>query len=203
VSRAISLDPYWVILPLAQGWRKNKTSIHSTEVHCTAYQYTIALTPESLKSQNGQFSHLMQFLPFATLAATIPIPVRLSTGINRHRVTADPSPWIMGCFERVGDSIGCPRLVRLVEVKMSASELIVAGEIAYTPYGKQLKQGVKVCRGVKKPLLQRNSLMRGYYLMLLYLNVPALASPQFARDYKETYRYLPPATVYGFIIASG
>jgi len=27
------------------------------------------------------------------------------------RVTADPSPW-MGCFERVGDSIGCPRLVR-------------------------------------------------------------------------------------------
>jgi CRISPR-associated protein Cst2 len=70
------------------------------------------------------------------------------------RVTHDPSPWIMNCFERVGESVGCPRLVRLVDVKdISANELIVAGEIADTPYGKQLKElDVNVCRGIKEAI---------------------------------------------------
>lgn len=50
VSRAISLDPYWGDTAFgSKGGEKGKTSIHSTEVHCTAYQYTVALTPDSLK----------------------------------------------------------------------------------------------------------------------------------------------------------
>jgi len=67
------------------------------------------------------------------------------------RITEDPSPWIMGCFERVGDSVGCSRLVHLVEVgDIPASELIIGGEITRTPYGEQLqKLGVKVQGGVK------------------------------------------------------
>ena len=70
------------------------------------------------------------------------------------RISDDPSPWIMNCFERVGDSVGCARLVRLVEVKdILANELIVAGEIADTPYGEKLKGlNVKVFRGIKEAI---------------------------------------------------
>jgi CRISPR-associated protein Cst2 len=166
VSRAISLDPYWGDIAFgSKGGEKNKTSIHSTEVHCTAYQYTVALTPESLKD------------PKRAIAALESISAVRHVGGNHSRflydfrpesivvrITEDPSPWIMDCFKRIGDSVGCARLVRLVEVgDVKAAELIVAGEIADTPYGDQLKKlGVKVCRGVKEAIvLAKESLKAG------------------------------------------
>ncbi len=166
VSRAMSLDPYWGDIAFgSKGGEKNKTSIHSTEVHCTAYQYTVALTPESLKD------------PKRAIAALEAISAVRHVGGNHSRflydfrpesivirITEDPSPWIMDCFKRVGNSVGCTRLVRLVEVgDVKADELIVAGEIADTPYGKQLEQlGVNVCRGVKEAIaLAKTSLQTG------------------------------------------
>ena len=156
ISRAISLDPYWGDTAFgSKGGEKGKTSIHSTEVHCTAYQYTIALTPESLKDSTR-----------AALALDAIGSVRHVGGNHARflydfrpesiviRVTEDPSPWIMDSFKRVGDAVGCSRLVRLVEVgDVKSEELIVAGEIADTPYGEQLsKLGVKVYRGVKEAI---------------------------------------------------
>jgi CRISPR-associated protein Cst2 len=156
ISRAISLDPYWGDTAFgSKGGEKGKTSIHSTEVHCTAYQYTIALTPESLKDPSR-----------AALTLDAVGAVRHVGGNHARflydfrpesiviRVTEDPSPWIMDSFKRVGDSVGCSRLVRLVEVgDVKADELIVGGEIADTPYGEQLsKLGVEVFRGVKEAI---------------------------------------------------
>jgi CRISPR-associated protein Cst2 len=156
ISRAISLDPYWGDTAFgSKGGEKGKTSIHSTEVHCTAYQYSIALTPASLKDPKR-----------AMLALDAVAAVRHVGGNHARflydfrpesiilRVTEDPSPWIMDSFKRLGDGVGCPRLVRLVEVKdVNAIELIVGGEIADTPYGAQLSQlGVTVCRGVKEAI---------------------------------------------------
>ncbi len=158
VSRAISLDPYWGDIAFgSKGGTKGKTSIHSTEVHCTAYQYTIALTPESLQDASraavvldaiGAVRHvggnharfLYDFRPESIVI----------------RVTEDPCPWIMDVFKRMGETVGCPKLLRLVEVgDIAASELIVAGEIADTPYGEKLSTlGVKVCRGVKEAIAQ-------------------------------------------------
>jgi CRISPR-associated protein Cas5t len=38
--------------------------------------------------------------------------------------------------------------------------------------------------------------------MLLYLDCPCTSFPRsFARDYKETYRYPPPSTIYGFLLS--
>ena len=38
--------------------------------------------------------------------------------------------------------------------------------------------------------------------MLLYLECPCTSFPRsFARDYKETYRYPPPSTIYGFLLS--
>ena len=156
ISRAISLDPYWGDIAFgSKGGEKNKTSIHQTEVHCTAYQYTLAVTPEHLK-KTERVNYLLKAMP----------AIRHVGGNHSRflfefrpesivlRVTEDPSPWIMGCFERVGESVGCSRLMRLVEVNdIPAQELVVAGEIADTPYGKQLEAlGVNVCRGVKEAI---------------------------------------------------
>lgn len=156
VSRAISLDPFWGDIAFgSKGGTKGKTSIHSSEVHCTAYQYTIALTPASLKDTKR-----------ATMLLDAIGAVRHVGGNHARflydfrpesiviRVTQDPSPWIMDSFKRMGEGIGCPKLLRLVEVKdVAANELIVAGEIADTPYGKQLQElGVKVYRGVKEAI---------------------------------------------------
>ncbi|MGF1535572.1 MAG: type I-B CRISPR-associated protein Cas7/Cst2/DevR [Elainellaceae cyanobacterium] len=156
VSRAISLDPYWGDTVFgSRGGTKSNTSIHSTEVHCTAYQYTLALTPDSLKQTNRGEKVLDA------------IPAIRHVGGNHSRflyefrpesvairITDDPSPWIMDCFDRVGETVGCKRLVRLVTVKdILSTELIVAGEIADTPYGDQLKGlGVTVHRGVKEAI---------------------------------------------------
>jgi CRISPR-associated protein Cst2 len=156
ISRAISLDPYWGDIVFgSKGGEKNKTSIHNTEVHCTAYQYTIALTPESLKKPE-RAELLLNAIPAIQHVggnhARFLYDFRPESMVIR--ITDEASPWIMDCFKRTGESVGCPRLVRLVEVgDILADEIIIAGEIADTPYGKQLESlGVKVCRGIKEAI---------------------------------------------------
>lgn len=164
ISRAISLDPYWGDVAFgAKGGEKNKTSIHSTEVHCTAYQYTLAVTPEHLKKLE-RIDHLLDAM--AALRHVGGNHARFLFEFRPEsiilRVTQDPSPWIMGCFERSGDTVVCPRLLRLVEVNdIPAKELIVAGEIADTAHGQQLKNlGVTVCRGVKEAIAQAKQFLQ-------------------------------------------
>jgi CRISPR-associated protein Cst2 len=164
VSRAISLDPYWGDIAFgSKGGTKNKTSIHSTEVHCTGYQYTIALTPESLQDA----SRAVQVLDAITSVkhvggnhARFLYDFRPESIVIR--VTQDPSPWIMDCFKRVGNEVGCTRLVRLVRVgDVKPEELIVGGEIADTPYREQLEElGVKVCPGVKEAIAAAKALLK-------------------------------------------
>jgi CRISPR-associated protein Cst2 len=165
VSRAISLDPYWGDIAFGStGGQKVNTSIHSTEIHRTAYQYSVALTPESLKNFNRAD------LVLEAIAAIRHVGGNHSRFLYEFRpesivirLTDDPSPWIMNCFKRVGESVGCPKLVRLVEVKdIDASELIVAGEIADTPYGSQLQNlGVTVHRGVKEAITDAKKRLAG------------------------------------------
>ncbi|MEM8828466.1 MAG: type I-B CRISPR-associated protein Cas7/Cst2/DevR [Cyanobacteria bacterium P01_G01_bin.19] len=156
VTRAISLDPFWGDITFgSKGGEKNKTSIHNTEVHCTAYQYTLALTPSSLKD------------PERAKLLLDAIPAIQHVGGNHARflyefrpesivlrITEDPSPWIMNCFERVGDSVGCSELVRLIQAQdIDPEELIVAGKIVKDPHKEQLENlNVKVCLGVKEAI---------------------------------------------------
>lgn len=153
VSRAVSLDPYWGDVAFgSKGGSKGKTSIHQTQMHLTAYQYTLALTPGHLK-QTSRAADLLEAL----------VALRRVGGNHARflfefrpesivlRVTDDPSPWIMGCFKRLGDAVGCPELERLLRAgDVAAEELFVGGKIATTPYGQQLRDlGVAVFEGVK------------------------------------------------------
>jgi CRISPR-associated protein Cst2 len=165
VSRAISLDPYWGDIAFGStGGQKGKTSIHSTEVHRTAYQYTIALTPESLKKPER-----------AALALDAIAAIRHVGGNHSRflyefrpesiviRITDDPSPWIMNCFERSGDAVGCSELIRLINAQdINPSELIVGGKISKTPYAESLNQAnVKLFDGVKEALQTAKQLLAG------------------------------------------
>lgn len=163
VSRAISLDPYWGDVVFgAKGGEKNKTSIHDTEVHCTAYQYTLALTPDSLQDST-RANLLLDAIPAIQHVggnhARFLYEFRPESMVIR--VTEEASPWIMNCFARVGDTVGCNELIRLLEAKdINHEELIVAGKIANTPYGEQLNNlNVKVCLGVKEAISQAKKLL--------------------------------------------
>ena len=153
VCRAVSLDPYWGDVAFgSKGGEKGNTSIHQTQMHLTAYQYTVALTPEHLKKAE-RAGMLLEAL----------VGIRHVGGNHSRflyefrpesivlRVTDDPSPWIMGCFKRLGDEVGCPELERVVKAgDVAASELWVGGKIAATPYGQLLRDlGAKVYDGVK------------------------------------------------------
>lgn len=154
ISRAISLDPYWGDVAFGStGGKKGKTSIHQTEVHKTAYQYTLALSPETLKKRDR-----------ANLLLDA-IPAIRHVGGNHSRflfefrpesivfrITDDPSPWIMNCFARVGDLVGCLELIRLVRSNdVKPDELIVGGKIVQSADGQTLQElGVSVYEGIKK-----------------------------------------------------
>lgn len=153
VSRAISLDPYWGDTAFGStGGTKGNTSIHQTEIHCTAYQYTVAVTPTHLKRRE-RVLHLLDAL----------VGIRHVGGNHARflyefrpesmvlRITDDPSPWIMGCFKRLGDEVGCPDLERLIEAgDIAPQEVIVGGKVAQTPYGQVLRDlEVEVYDGVK------------------------------------------------------
>ena len=154
VCRAVSLDPYWGDVAFgSKGGTKGKTSIHQTQMHLTAYQYTIALTPDYLK-QPDRASLLLDAL----------VGIRHVGGNHSRflfefrpesiifRVTSDPSPWIMGSFKRIGEGVGCPELEWLIRAgDIAPDELIVGGKITATPYGETLEElGVKLYPGVKE-----------------------------------------------------
>lgn len=172
VTRAISLDPFWGDITFgSKGGEKNKTSIHNTEVHYTAYQYTLALTPCSLKDPQ-RAKILLDAIPAINHVggnhARFLYEFRPESIVLR--ITEDPSPWIINCFARVGDSvlkdtashIGCSELVRLIEAKdINPDELIVAGKIAKSHYKEQLESlNVKVCLGIKEAIAEAKKLLK-------------------------------------------
>ena len=154
VTRAISLDPYWndTIFNSTAG-TKSSTSLHKAEVHHTAYQYTLALTPSGLKDPN-RANLLLEAIPSIKHVggnhARFLYEFRPESIVVR--ITNDFTPWIIGCFERVNGSVGCPELVWLVENNdIRADELIIGGKIVKTPDGEILKQkGVKAFQGIKE-----------------------------------------------------
>lgn len=156
VTRAISLDPFLGDVSFgSRGGQKDRTSIYGNEMHLTAYQYSLALTPASLK-QPARAALLLDAM--AAVRHVGGNHARFLYDFTPEsivlRVTADPAPWILNCFERQGQAIDCSRLVALATAgDVDAKEIILGGAIAATPSADQLKKlGAEVHLGVKQAI---------------------------------------------------
>lgn len=161
VTRAVSLTP-WAgdvtfnaaspgATPSAQKKGSNPVP-YGTEVHATRYQYGIALTPERLRDK-------------ARAAKAVEALCNLGTVAGNHgrflfdfspdavvlRVTADPAPRLLYCFETNDDgkTVAAPSLAaRILGGDLDPNEIIAAGVELLGPDRNRIA-GVTHCPGVK------------------------------------------------------
>jgi CRISPR-associated protein Cst2 len=154
VTRAVSTTPYAGDLTFnARSGAKGSTSLYSTEVHATRYQYGFALTPARLA------------VPWRVLPVLDAI-AGLGEVAGNHsrflydfspeslvlRITDDMAPRLLYCFDERDGVIDVPTLVARVEGgDIAASELIVGGLVASSPGAQRLQAlGATVLPGVLK-----------------------------------------------------
>ena len=155
VTRAISLSPFAGDITFnAKSGKKGNTSLYSTEVHATRYQYGFALTPEALRVRErildvvdaitslcevagNQSRFLFDFSPEAVI----------------FRWTEDFAPRILYGFEMAADtSLSFPQVLDRVEAgDIDAGELLVGGRIvdALDARAKKILKGAFCRAGVK------------------------------------------------------
>ena len=154
VTRAVSTLPYSgdVTFNAASG-KKGRTSLYGTEVHATRYQYGFALTPSRLKNKSRTIAVLDGLASLGEVAGNHSrFLYDFSPDSLVLRWTHDFSPRFLYCFEEDEEGeITSPELVRRVEAKdIDPKELWVAGAIAHTPDGDELKKmGANVKAGIK------------------------------------------------------
>jgi CRISPR-associated protein Cst2 len=135
VARAISINPFFgdITFNATSGGKKGKTSMYSTEVHATRYQYGFAITPEHLKDKSRINAVLDGLISIAEVAGN---HARFLFDFSPESIilrwTHDTSPRFLYCFEE--DELGnilIPDLVRRVEVRdINPEELWIGGKIA-------------------------------------------------------------------------
>ncbi len=166
VTRAVSLTP-WAgdmtfnaaspgATPSASKGDKNKSKNpvpYGTEVHATRFQYGVALTPERLRDKSRTAKALECLCNLGTVAGNHGrFLFDFSPEIVVFRITQDPAPRLLYCFETKDDgkTIDADKLLRRIESKdIAAEELVVGVSDLTSPLKAQLETvGVKVF-GVK------------------------------------------------------
>ncbi|HPA20369.1 MAG TPA: type I-B CRISPR-associated protein Cas7/Cst2/DevR [Verrucomicrobiae bacterium] len=166
ISRAISLTP-WPgdvtfnaaapgATPSAQKKGSNPVP-YGTEVHATRYQFGFALTPERLRVTARAEAALRALVSLRKVAGNHGrFLFDFSPESLVLRVTDDPAPRLLYCFETRdgGRTVEAPELVRRVEAgDIGGKELFVGGAIAGGETGQRLKaKGASVEAGVKAAL---------------------------------------------------
>src|SRR5579864_4949344 len=153
VTRAVSITPWSGDVtfnaaspgatPSAQKKGSNPVP-YGTEVHATRYQYGIALTPDRLRDKSRTAKAIKALCELGTVAGNHGrFLFDFSPDAVVFRVTSDPAPRLLYCFETPDDgkSVTAPRLeARVAAGDIDPKELIVAGvDIA----GVTRKKGVK------------------------------------------------------------
>jgi len=143
VTRAISLTPwpgdvtFNAASPGAtpSAAKKGANPVpYGTEVHATRYQFGLAMTPERLHDKARAAKAIRAFGDLRTVAGNHGrFLYDFSPDSIVLRVTDDPAPRLLYCFETsdCGKSVDAPELVRHVKAKdIAPEELIVGGAIA-------------------------------------------------------------------------
>jgi CRISPR-associated protein Cst2 len=157
VGRAVSLRPYRGELSFncVSGVKEaGQLSLYAAEMHTTEYQFSIGLNLSDVvnKIHIGKFIDAIVDLP-PVAGNHARFAYDFSPASIVLRVTSAHSSKIQNCFEHdeVNRTYTIVKLIHRVEAgDISATELILGGEVALTEEGKELeKLGVKVCKGIK------------------------------------------------------
>lgn len=127
---------------------------YGAEIHATRYQYGVAMTPERLSDPSRAAKALQALVNLRTVAGNHGrFLFDFSPAAIVYRITDDPAPRLLYCFETEdqGQTIDAKELLRRVENgDIAASELVIGGQIAETETGKALKDaGADVHGGIK------------------------------------------------------
>lgn len=134
VTRAVSTMPYSGDITFnAFSGEKGRTSLYSTEVHATHYQFGFSLTPEYLKDKsriNAVLDGLTSISEVAGNHARFLFDFSPKSIVLRW--THDPSPRFLYCFEEDEfGNISIADLLRRLEVgDINPEELWIGGKIA-------------------------------------------------------------------------
>jgi CRISPR-associated protein Cst2 len=165
VARAVSLLPYAGDVAFnAKAGEKGSTSLYAAEIHATRYQYGFALTPARLKVKARALEALRAVASLGEVAGNhARYLYDFSPETVVFRVSHDPSPRLLYCFDQVGERVRAQKLVRAVEVgDIAPAELIIGGALADVECGQRLEAaGVTVRRGVQAALTALEARLAG------------------------------------------
>jgi len=153
ITRAISTTPYAGDISFnAKSGEKGRTSLYFTEMHATRYQYGFALTPERLRIKDRCFQALDGLINLGEVAGNHSrFLFDFSPESLILRVTHDPAPRLLYCFQEDNGKINAPELVNKVKSRdILPEELFIGGLIGQLPEFQEL--GANVCVGVKEAL---------------------------------------------------
>jgi CRISPR-associated protein Cst2 len=127
---------------------------YGAEIHATRYQYGIAMTPDRLREPSRANVALKALSAIRTVAGNHGrFLFDFSPAAVIYRITDDPAPRLLYCFETFdsGASLDAPQLLRRVQCgDIDAGELVVGGELSGTRTGDALKAaGADVHAGIK------------------------------------------------------
>lgn len=127
---------------------------YGAEIHATRYQYGVAMTPERLQDPSRAAKALQALIGLRSVAGNHGrFLFDFSPAAVVFRVTDDPAPRLLYCFETndEGHTVDAQELLRRVNSgDIEASELIVGGQLANTATGKALNEaGADVHEGIK------------------------------------------------------
>ena len=165
VTRAVSLTPWpgdMVFNAASAGatpsaQRKGSNPVpYGAEIHATRYQYGIALTPERLREKSRATKALRALGNLCTVAGN---HARFLYDFSPEsiiiRITDDPAPRILYCFETPdnGKTVAVPEILRKLDSgDLKAEEMIAGGAMVGTLRGTDYGEAVTLFDGVKGAL---------------------------------------------------
>jgi CRISPR-associated protein Cst2 len=153
VTRAVSLTP-WAgdvtfnaaspgATPSAQKKGSNPVP-YGTEVHATRYQFGIAMTPDRLRDKSRAAKAVKALCELGTVAGNHGrFLFDFSPDSVIFRITDDPAPRLLYCFETDDDgkTVQAPSLQQRVENgDIKGEELVIGGAFAKTAAAQKLKE---------------------------------------------------------------
>ena len=155
VTRAVSITPWpgdvtfnaaspGATPSASKGENRSKNPVpYGTEVHATRYQYGIALTPERLRDESRAAKAIEALCQLGTVAGNHGrFLFDFSPDSVVFRITDDPAPRFLYCFETADDGKTVEALQlreRVEDGDISPKELVLGGTIAKSETAKKLQ----------------------------------------------------------------